>query len=361
MLSALFSLCACSGDKEVAGGQQEKGLSETMERVRAIGMRDCVLEMPYPASIRGRQDIAILPQVSGRLTALRVAEGQRVRKGEVLFVIDQVPFLSACATAKAHVEVARANVATAELVYASKQQLLADSVVSAYDCQTAEHAYLSAKAQLAQAEAEQVLAENNLSYTEVKSPCDGVVGTLPFREGALVSPEMNVPLTTVSDNSSVYVYFSITETEWLQLVREHGSKERALELMPSVRLQLSDRSLYEEEGRVEAVSGVIDAATGTVSARSVFPNSRGLLTSGGTGNIILRRSCPQALVIPRTATFEVQDKVFVYRAVNGHAVATQVAVTRLNGGAEYIVGQGLQAGDSIVVSGVAMLKEGEEI
>ena len=302
-----------------------------------------------------------MPQVAGTLTKLCVVEGERVSKGQVLFIIDQVPYRASLETAEANVEVAKSNVATAELVYRSKQQLYADSVISDFDLQTAKNSYLSAKAGLAQAHAAQVIAQNNLNYTEVKSPSNGVVGTLPFRVGALVSPQMPTPLTTVSDNSVTYVYFSMTENQWLALARQYGSKDAALKNMPEVSLLLNDGSQYPEKGKIETVSGVIDQATGTVSVRATFGNKNGLLTSGGAGNIVLEKPRKDALLIPRTATYEVQDKVFVYRVVDGKATATQVVVSRLNGGKDYVVESGLSAGDVIVVEGVALMKEGTRI
>ena len=330
-------------------------------KTMTIAAQDCTIEESYPASIRGRQDIAIMPQVAGTLTKLCVVEGERVSKGQVLFIIDQVPYRASLETAEANVEVAKSNVATAELVYRSKQQLYADSVISDFDLQTAKNSYLSAKAGLAQAHAAQVIAQNNLNYTEVKSPSNGVVGTLPFRVGALVSPQMPTPLTTVSDNSVMYVYFSMTENQWLALARQYGSKDAALKNMPEVSLLLNDGSQYPEKGKIETVSGVIDQATGTVSVRATFGNKNGLLTSGGAGNIVLEKPRKDALLIPRTATYEVQDKVFVYRVVDGKATATQVVVSRLNGGKDYVVESGLSAGDVIVVEGVALLKEGTRI
>lgn len=246
-------------------------------------------------------------------------------------------------------------------MYQSKQKLYADNVISDFDLQTAQNSYLSAKAGLAQANAALVIARNNLNYTEVKSPSDGVVGTLPFRVGALVSPQMVTPLTTVSDNSVMYVYFSMTENQWLALARQYGSKDAALRNMPAVKLLLNDGSEYTEQGKIETVSGVIDQATGTVSVRATFGNRNGLLTSGGAGNIVLGKPQQGALLIPRTATYEVQDKVFVYRVADGKTVSTQVVVSRLNGGKEYIVESGLQAGDTIVIEGVALLKEGTKL
>ena len=330
-------------------------------QVMDITTSDKELQTTYSAAIRGRQDIDIYPQVSGTLTRLCVEEGQAVRKGQILFIIDQVPYIAALRTAEANVEAAKAGVATSQLTYDSKRELYAQKVVSEFDLKTSHNSLLSAKAQLAQAEAQRINAANNLSYTEVKSPADGVVGTLPYRVGTLVSPGMPKPLTTVSDNSDMYVYFSMTENQMLELTRRYGSKDRALAEMPAVSLQLNDRSTYPQEGKIETISGVIDTSTGTVSLRAVFPNKDGLLTSGGSGNVIVPLKKEDCIVIPQAATYELQDKVFVYKVVDGKAQSAPVQVTRVNGGQEYIVENGLQVGDVIVVEGVGLLREGTPV
>lgn len=330
-------------------------------QVMDITTSDKELQTTYSAAIRGRQDIDIYPQVSGTLTRLCVEEGQAVRKGQILFIIDQVPYIAALRTAEANVEAAKAGVATSQLTYDSKRELYAQKVVSEFDLKTSHNSLLSAKAQLAQAEAQRINAANNLSYTEVKSPADGVVGTLPYRVGTLVSSGMPKPLTTVSDNSDMYVYFSMTENQMLELTRRYGSKDKALAEMPAVSLQLNDRSTYPQEGKIETISGVIDTSTGTVSLRAVFPNKDGLLTSGGSGNVIVRLKKEDCIVIPQAATYELQDKVFVYKVVDGKAQSAPVQVTRVNGGQEYIVENGLQVGDVIVVEGVGLLREGTPV
>lgn len=330
-------------------------------QVMDITISDKELQTTYSAAIRGRQDIDIYPQVSGTLTRLCVEEGQAVRKGQILFIIDQVPYIAALRTAEANVEVAKAGVATSQLTYDSKRELYAQKVVSEFDLKTSHNSLLSAKAQLAQAEAQRINAANNLSYTEVKSPADGVVGTLPYRVGTLVSSGMPKPLTTVSDNSDMYVYFSMTENQMLELTRRYGSKDKALAEMPAVSLQLNDRSTYPQEGKIETISGVIDTSTGTVSLRAVFPNKDGLLTSGGSGNVIVPLKKEDCIVIPQAATYELQDKVFVYKVVDGKAQSAPVQVTRVNGGQEYIVENGLQVGDVIVVEGVGLLREGTPV
>lgn len=320
------------------------------------------LSSNYSATIRGQQDIDVYPQVSGKLTKLCVTEGQQVRRGQILFIIDQVPYRAALLTAQANVEAAEASLATAKLTYDSRNRLFEKKVVSNFDLQTAKNSWLTAKAALAQAKAQLVNAENDYSYTEVKSPSDGVVGTLPYRVGALVGPSgMASPLTTVSDNSSMYVYFSMTENQLLSLVRQYGSKNKALENLPDVELLLNDKSVYNQKGRVESISGVVDRNTGSVSLRAVFPNPDELLFSGVSGNVVITSRRDSCLVIPQDATYEVQDQVYVYKVVDGKASSTPVTVSRVNGGAEYIVETGLVAGDVIVAEGVGLLQEGTPI
>lgn len=345
----------------VACGQAPAVQPESEYEVMKVTTTDKELQTAYSATIRGRQDIDIYPQVSGTLTKLCVEEGQNVRKGQSLFIIDQVPYLAALRTAEANVEAARAMVATAQLTYDSKQELFAENIISEFDLKTSYNNLLTTKAQLAQAEAQRVNASNNFSYTEVRSPADGVVGTLPYRVGTLVSAAMPKPLTTVSDNSNMYVYFSLAETQLLELTRRYGSKEKVLADMAPVTLQLNDRSTYSMPGKVETISGVIDPATGTVSLRAVFPNPEGLLTSGGSGNVIIPVQRQNCMVIPQTATFELQDKVFVYTVADGKAQSMPVQVTRVNGGQEYIVESGLEVGTVIVVEGAGLLREGTPI
>ncbi len=330
-------------------------------KVLKVSTANKSLSSAYSATIRGRQDIDIYPQVSGFITRLCVEEGQEVKKGQLLFIIDQVPYQAALQTATANVEAAQAALNTAKLTFDSKKELHAQNVVSAFDLQTAENSWLSAKAQLAQMKAQELNARNNLSYTEVKSPSNGVVGTLPYRVGALVSANLPQPLTTVSDNSDMYVYFSMTENQLLALTRRYGSKAKALAEMPAIELQLNDKSSYPEKGKIETISGVIDRNTGTVSLRAVFPNKEGLLYSGSSGNVIIPTERENSIVIPQAATYEIQDKVYAFKVVDGKATSTQIKVTRVNGGKEYIVEEGLAPGDVIVAEGVGLLREGTPI
>ena len=345
----------------VSCGQAQTAMGPAEYAVMTIATTDREIPINYSATIRGRQDIAIYPQVSGTIFELCVNEGQTVSKGQPLFIIDQVPYKAALQTAEANVAAAKAGVATAQLTYDSKKELYAKNVVSQYDLLTAENTLLTAKAQLAQAEAQRVNAANNLSYTVVKAPANGVVGTLPYRVGALVSASIPQPLTTVSDNSDVYVYFSMTENQLLNLTRQYGSIANTLKNMPDVRLVLNDGSVYDRTGRIESISGVIDTSTGSVQLRAVFPNADGLLHSGGAGSVIVPNIHKDCVVVPQVATFELQNKVYVYKVEDGKAASSMIDVEKINNGREYIVKSGLTPGDVIVAEGVGLLREGTPI
>ena len=351
---ACFLAAVSCGQAPTAQGPAQYG-------VMTIATTDREIPSNYSATIRGRQDIDIYPQVSGTISELCVNEGQVVSKGQTLFIIDQVPYKAALQTAEANVAAAKAGVATAQLTYDSKKELFAKNVVSQYDLSTAENTLLTAKAQLAQAEAQRVNAANNLSYTVVKAPANGVVGTLPYRVGALVSASLPQPLTTVSDNSDMYVYFSMTENQLLNLTRQYGSIANTLKNMPDVQLQLNDGSIYDKTGRIESISGVIDPSTGSVQLRAAFPNKDGLLHSGGAGSVILPNIHKDCIVVPQTATFELQDKVYVYKLVDGKASSSMIDVEKINNGREYIVKSGLTPGEVIVAEGVGLLREGTPV
>ena len=354
---AALLLAACLGScREAAAPQQQIGYS-----VLTVEPSTVTLTESYSASVRGRQDIEIYPQVSGTIQRVCVKEGEKVRRGQSLFVIDRVPYEAALRTAVANVHAAEAQVETARITFESKQELFRRSVVSEFDLSTARNALAVAEASLEQARAEETNARNSLSYTEVKSPADGVVGTIPYRVGALVGPTSAQPLTTVADNSEMYVYFSMSENRLQELVMRYGSLDRTIENMPAVRLRLNDGNIYAEEGRIESISVVLNAETGSGSLRAVFPNPNRVLFSGGTGNVVIPRRLENAIAIPQEATYELQDKIFVYRVVDGRAVATRIEVSPIHDGVRYTVTKGLSAGDRIVTTGVGLLNDGDEI
>ena len=350
-------LSACKGNQQ-QGAQQAPTAFKTLK----VKAEDRTIDTKYSATIRGRQDIQVLPQVSGTLQRLCVTEGQRVAKGQALFIIDQVPYQAALNTARANLQAAKAAEATAKLSYESTKNLFDQQVVSDFDLQTAQNAYAQAKATVAQATAAVTNAANSLSDTVVKSPANGVVGTLPYRVGALVGPSIPTPLTTVSDNHQMYVYFSMTEAQMLEKIREAGSAEAAVKAMPAVRLQLVDGSEYAETGVVETASGVVDQATGSVSLRAVFNNPNGLLHSGSTGNVVIPVEIKNHIVVPAAAVKQLQTVHQVFKVVtkDGQRVAegTNIEVAPYNTGKEFIVLSGLKVGDEIIADGAGMVKEG---
>lgn len=356
MMVALFAtvLMSCGG----GGGRPTFGDNEYP--IETVSESSAALQSTYPATINGIQDVEIRPKVSGFITQINVTEGQTVSAGQVLFVIDNETYQAQVRQAQATVNTAQTAVNTAKLTFDNTKKLHASKVVGDYELQTAENSFLSAQAQLAQAQATLASAKENLSFCYVKSPAAGVVGTLPYKKGALVSAS-NV-LTHVSDISKMEVYFSLTEKDMLSLSQGEGGLRAAIDAFPPVKLQLTDGSVYAHEGKVVAVSGVIDKTTGSVQVKAHFPNPEKLLKSGGSGSIIIPRSTDAAIVIPQRVVMEVQNKKFVYLLKDSNKVAyTEITVDPQNDGVNYIVTSGLKVGDKYVTNGITKLTDKMEI
>ena len=363
-LSALCALLLMTGCKGKDGSQASAEGSvqgNNHWRTMVVKRSDTEVKQLFSASIQGRQDIEIRPQVQGKIVAVCVKEGQEVKQGQTLFTIDAVPYRTALAQASAQVRAAMASSATAKLTYESKKRLFDQKVVSKHELQLAYNSWLDAQAQVSLARATEASARNNLSYTVVKSPSNGVVGVLPFRQGVLVGPEITLPLTTISDNSTMYGYYSMDENQLLGLLRKYGSTAQAINKMDAVGLQLSDGGMYDKQGKVVSISGVINKSTGSVSLRADFPNPNRLLHSGATGNVVMKNQYKNVIVIPQSSTITLQDKLLVYRVVNGKAVSTAITIAPYNDGRTYIVQGGLKPGDEIVADGAGMVQEGMEI
>lgn len=346
--SVLLALASCGGN----GQAPQMGAPEL--GVMTVSLSNSESENTFPAQIKGKTDIDIRPQVSGFITKVHVDEGQHVRKGQPLFTIDQVTFQAAVDQATAAVNSAQTAVSTAKRTADTKRELLAKNIISEFEYQTAQDDLARANATLAQAKASLVNAKKNLAYTVVTAPSDGVVGTIPNREGSLASPSSAQPLTTVSDNSQVYAYFSLTERDLLKMT-EGGARSvnDAVKAMPAVQLRLSDGTTYPESGTVATVSGVIDNATGAASVRALFNNPTGILRSGSTGSIVIPQNSNDVIVIPQKATYELQDRRFVYVVGDSNKIASRhIDVTPVSDGQTFVVTSGLQPGDRIVVQGV---------
>lgn len=352
LLAGIF-MTSC---KKEASGKEDTGY-----KTLAVKQESRTLNSEYTARLAGQQEVEVRPQVSGLITRICIEEGEKIRKGQLLFIIDQVPYKAALAEAVANVKSAEAQLATARLNLESTRVLREKNVVQDYDLSTARNELAAAEAALAQAEAQEVNARNNLSYTEVKSPVDGVAGMIAYRVGALVNSSIQEPLVTVSDDSRMYAYFSLAEGQVSSLMEQYGSPDGFIRQMAEVGLRMAGGRMYAEKGRISAVSGVVTAGTGAVTLRADFPNPKGLLRSGGSATVIVPTTLTRAIVIPQGATYELQDRKFVYKVVDGKAVSVPVTLYRLNNGTEYVVEEGLQAGDVIIAEGAGLVKEGATV
>lgn len=312
------------------------------------------VESGYPATLKGKTDIDIRPQVTGFITKVCVDEGQQVHKGQVLFQLDPVQFQAAVESAEAQVRLAETSLATAQLTADNKRKLFDKNIISEYEWQLAANSLAQAKSQLSAAKAQLVSAKKNLAYTVVTAPSNGVIGSIPNREGSLASPSSAQPLTTVSDNSQIYAYFSLNEKDILKLA-QNGAKSlnSSVSQMPEVSLRLANGEIYPEKGKVATVSGVIDNTTGAATVRALFENKSGMLRSGSTGMVLIPQSTDSVLLIPQKATFEMQDRKFVYVVNDSNVVSTQpITVSPVTDGKNFVVLSGLQPGQRIAVEGI---------
>ncbi|MBO7130086.1 MAG: efflux RND transporter periplasmic adaptor subunit [Prevotella sp.] len=352
--AATMFLASCGG----GGGRPTFGDNEYP--VVTVGTSSTQMQTTYPATIKGVQDVQISPKVQGFITQINVKEGQSVGAGQVLFVVDNVTYQAQVRQAQASVNTAQAACNTAKLSFENAQKLFENKVIGDFELQSATNQYEQAKAGLSQAEASLASAKEMLSYCYVKSPAAGVVGTLPFKKGALVNTAS--VLTTVSNNSSMEVYFSLTEKDALAMSQAEGGQKAAMGAMPNVQLQLADGSIYAHEGKVTKMSGVIDPATGSLQVIAVFPNPERVLKSGGSGSIIIPKSNTSAIVIPQGCVSEIQNKKFVYTLGKDNKVKyTEIQVDPQTDGNNYIVTDGLKVGDKYVTNGITKLADGMEI
>lgn len=358
LLFAAAAVVASCGSKS---GQTDMGDNEYP--VLTIGSSSATLQTTYPATIKGIHDVEVRPKISGLITKVLVKEGQAVKAGQVLFTLDDGTQKAAVHQCEAAVGTARAQLNTAKLTYNNNKKLFDKNVIGQYELSTAANSYATAQASLAQAEASLASARENLSYCTIYAPASGVVGDLPYKVGAYASP--SAALTTVSDVSTVEVFFSMAEGQWMDMVKKAGSASAAIATMPSLKLQMADGTTYDHPGKVVKVSGVIDATTGAYSLIAHFANPEHILKSGGAGQIIIPDQDNNAIVIPQEATMQVQNKTFVYLAQekNGKTTVkyTEIQINSQNDGTHYIVTGGLKVGDRIVTNGLTKLSDGMEI
>lgn len=341
-----------------ASRQQNEGEEPKHYELLTVTASDHELTTEYAASLKGQQDIRIIPRIEGYLQGIYVKEGEQVKEGQLLFRVDAATYRAAVETASANVQQMNAALEKAQLEYNGKKQLYNKKVISDHELALSKSDLDMAKANLAAAQAALTSARNDLSYTELRSPSDGVVGRIRYRRGDFVSPNLQEGITVVADNRQIRAYFSMSETVLMDYLSEHKTMEAAVNQMPEVQLLLPNGQFYSQMGRVESISGIVDETTGAVSVCALFDNSDGILLSGGTGKIVMPAVRKNAIVIPQEATYSIQDKVYVMKVVNGKAVSTIIQVESQNNGKEYVVTDGLKVGDVIIAKGAGFVEEG---
>ena len=331
--------------------------------VVAVNALPATTYQEYSASIEGTKDVEIRPQVNGYLEKIYVDEGAQVKKGQPLFQINNRPYLEALNNAKASLNAAKANLATAEINVSKLKPLVESNIISDVQFKTAQTAYDAANANVAQAQAMVENAQINLGYALIKAPANGYIGRITYKTGSLVGTSTEEPLTVLSDINKIYAYFSFSENDFIDFKNHFSgnSVEEKIKQLPEVELMLSDNSIYPKKGRVETVSGQFDNTTGSISFRATFPNSEGLIRSGNTGKIRIPRSSTKDLIVPQEATFELQDKVFVFILGDSNKVINAPIHVTGTSGNYYLVDNGITAGQKIVYSGLDRLQDGAVI
>lgn len=342
---------------------QEKTVQQSVPEyaVMVIEEEPVVVKNSFPALISGDTDVEVRSNVSGTVVKKHVDEGDMVKKGDLLFEIDHAPYLADYNMALANVNAAKVGVETAELTAANKTNLCEKGIISEYEKKLADNQLESAKAQLEQAEAKLETAKIQLDYSYIKSPNDGVVGSINTSVGSLVSAMTTLPLTTISQIDDVKADFSINEKLMLYYTQKGGVKD-ILKYMPEVELKLADGTMFEHKGHVTTVSGTIDTKTGAANMTAKFPNPGKVIRSGATGTIYIPREIYNARLVPQNATFEMQDKKFVYVFNDSITEMREIKVDNLTYAENYIVTEGLETGDVIVIEGVgSSVKNGMRI
>ena len=354
---AVLAIYSCNSSSGNSGGYQQPVQALPVITVSSM---PATTYQEFSASLEGSKDIQIRPQVDGYLDKIYVDEGAHVKKGQPLFHINDRPYREQLNNAKAGLAAAKANLANAQINVSKLTPLVENNVVSDVQLKTAQSSYNAANANVSQAQAMVEAAEINIGYSLIKAPVDGYVGRIPFKTGSLVGLNTAEALTVVSEIKEVYAYFSFSENDFLQFKNQFPGKtiEEKIKQMPPVELVLADNSVYPQKGKVQIVSGQFNNSMGAISFRASFQNTDGLLRSGNTGKIRIPRQVSSALVVPQEATFDLQDKTFVFvLADSNKVVSTPITVTGKSGN-YYLVEKGINSGQKIVYSGLDRLRDG---
>lgn len=355
LCSVVFGLTSCSIDipKEVPSSFETMTVEKT----------DIEVPLKFSAKLKGQADVTITPQVSGQLMQINVSEGQQVRKGQTLFVIDSRNARLELEAAQANLEAAMASESSAKLEYESNKNLFEKQIVSRYMLDNSENSYKRAQASVAQARASVNRAKVNLGFCTITSPVDGVIGEIPVRTGDQVSPASH--LTILSGNTMMDAEFSVTEAiieAQVSAGLTQSDKAKHIAALPDVTFVMKTGTEYPHKGRITSLTGVVDASTGSLGVKASFPNPDGHLFSGVQGTVVLPIEQKDVMVIPQTAVVRLQDKSLIYK-VQPDSTATAITVTTTNvgNGKDVIVTSGLNVGDKIVTVGANNVQEGQKV
>ncbi|WP_276481092.1 efflux RND transporter periplasmic adaptor subunit [Paraflavitalea pollutisoli] len=329
-------------------------------QVLAVTTTPATTHKEYSASLEGRVNVEIRPQVEGYLEKIYVDEGAFVKAGQPLFKINDRPYNEQLNSAQSSVSAAQANVAKAQVEVDRLVPLVDNKVISEVQLKTARAVLDAAKAAEEQAKAAVGNARINVGYTYITAPVSGYIGRIPYKTGSLVGKGENMPLTVLSDINEVYAYFSMSEPDFIAFKQqfEGATIEEKVKKVPPVELLLADNSVYAQTGRISSIDGQFDRTTGSISFRATFPNTGGTLRSGNTGKVRIPQQLADVLVVPQEATFEIQDKVFVFALGDSNKVASKPITVTGKTAAWYYVSAGLKPGEKIVYSGVGNLQDG---
>jgi membrane fusion protein (multidrug efflux system) len=362
LLPALLFISSCGNSdqkKGPAGADQIQSYP-----VLTITTQSTTLETDYPATLEGIQNIDIRPKVDGFIDKIYVDEGAVVKKGQLLFRISAPQYEQEVRTASASISSAEADVNAAQLQVNKTKPLVDKDIISKYDLDAAQLTLQSRKAALAQARAALANARVNLGYTSITSPVDGVVGSIPFKAGSLVSSSSAQALTTVSNTAKVYAYFSLNEKQLLDFsnIYKGNTLHAQMKNIPDVSLVLADGNVYEQNGKIESINGQINTNTGSATLRATFPNPVSLLKSGASASVRIPQHLENVVLIPQKSTMDLQGKKFVYvLGDSSKIINTEIKVMENSKGNFYVVTKGIKTGDKIVLEGFQSLKDGAKI
>ncbi len=356
-LAVIIYACSSSSGSEAMQGMPPQSLP-----VLAVTNVSATIYQEYSASLEGSKDIEIRPQVDGYIDKIYVDEGAHVRKGQPLFHINDRPYREQINNAKATLAAATANLATAEINVSKLTPLVQNGIISDVQLKSAQTSYNAALANVSQAQAMMNSAQINVGYATVKAPADGYIGRIPFKTGSLVGMSTPEPLTVLSEIKDVYAYFSLSENDFIQFKNQYSGNtiEEKIKQLPPVELVLADGTIYQKKGKVQTVSGQFNN-TGAISFRASFQNTDGLLRSGNTGKIRVPKILSSAIAVPQEATYEMQDRTFVFIVADSNKVVSSPINIAGKSGNYYLVDSGVKAGEKIVYSGLDRLQDGAVI